>query len=84
MKWVIAIIGTLLIIGGMLSILLGFSSQEDKIVGYGFTVAVAGVLFLAVVRILDLLEQMLAELKAPRQILQFANPKAERLLEEEP
>ena len=55
MKWVIAIIGTLLIIGGMLSILLGFSSQEDKIVGYGFTVAVAGVLFLAVVRILDLL-----------------------------
>jgi len=74
MKWVIAIIGTL----------LRFSSQEDKIVGYGFTVAVAGVLFLAVVRILDLLEQMLAELKASRQILQFANPKAERLLEEEP
>ncbi|MBL6608916.1 MAG: hypothetical protein ISQ87_04430 [Rhodobacteraceae bacterium] len=84
MKWVIAIIGTLLIIGGMLSILLGFSSQEDKIVGYGFTVAVAGVLFLAVVRILDLLEQMLSELKTSRQILQFANPKAERLLEEEP
>ena len=84
MKWVIAIIGTLLIIGVMLSILLRFSSQEDKIVGYGFTVAVAGVLFLAVVRILDLLEQMLAELKASRQILQFANPKAERLLEEEP
>jgi hypothetical protein len=47
-------------------------------------VAVAGVLFLAVVRILDLLEQMLAELKTSRQILQFANPKAERLLEEEP
>ena len=84
MKWVIAIIGTLLIIGGMLSILLGFSSHEDKIVGYGFTVAVAGVLFLAVVRILDLLEKMLAELKTSRQILQFANPKAQRLLEEEP
>ena len=44
----------------------------------------SSVLFLAVVRILDLLEQMLAELKASRQILQFANPKAERLLEEEP
>ena len=84
MKWVIAIIGTLLIIGGMLSILLGFSSQEDKVVGYGFTVAVAGVLFLALVRILDLLEQMLAELKTSRQILQFANPKAQRFLEEEP